>query len=84
MLGSSNGKLFFAGEVPFKNGGPSCLACHNAAGLGVIGGGTVGKELTFGYLLIGEAGGLGSYCGVSVPLARTGRWRPGPPGQRRF
>ena len=50
------GKLLFTGKARFQNGGASCLSCHNAAGVGVVGGGTTGKDLTPSYSAIGEAG----------------------------
>ncbi|MDP3879769.1 MAG: cytochrome c [Dehalococcoidales bacterium] len=53
---AATGKDLFTGRLPFKNGGPSCLTCHNISGLGVIGGGAVGKELTGRYATFGETG----------------------------
>jgi len=36
------GRQLFTGEVPLRNGGPPCAACHRAAGAG----GTIGPDLT--------------------------------------
>lgn len=38
------GQRLFTGEQPFENGGPACIACHTAAGLGPLGGGTMGPD----------------------------------------
>ncbi len=40
------GEKLFTGQVPFENGGPACNACHNVAGVGTLGGGTLGPDLT--------------------------------------
>ena len=50
------GKDLFIGRTPLTNSGPACLACHNVSGTGLIGGGTVGKDLTASYALMGEPG----------------------------
>ncbi|HEX9743891.1 MAG TPA: c-type cytochrome [bacterium] len=42
----ANGKKLFLGEISFKNGGPSCIACHTAGNNGPFSGGTLGPELT--------------------------------------
>ncbi len=52
----SRGRDIFAGKTPLKNGGPSCLTCHNVGSVGIIGGGTVGKDLTTAYSALGETG----------------------------
>ncbi len=53
---ASTGKDLFMGRTSLKNNGPACLACHNVSGIGLIGGGTVGKDLTGSYALMGEPG----------------------------
>ncbi len=40
------GRRLFTGEVPLENGGPACIACHEAAGVGILGGGSMGPDLT--------------------------------------
>jgi len=49
------GKALFTGTVRSKNGGPACMACHSAAGVGVLGGGTMGPDLTKVYTKLGSA-----------------------------
>lgn len=40
------GRQLFIGERRLANGGPACIACHNVPGLGALGGGTLGRDLT--------------------------------------
>lgn len=44
----------FTGRMALQNGGPACLSCHNVSGSGLIGGGTVGKDLSAAYSTLGE------------------------------
>ncbi len=39
------GKMFFMGAKRFSNGGPPCISCHSA-GVGELGGGILGPNLT--------------------------------------
>ena len=40
------GKAFFMGTMRFENGGPACMVCHSVAGIGALGGGNLGPDLT--------------------------------------
>lgn len=40
------GKELFAGQIHLANGAPSCNSCHSVNGIGVLGGGTLGPDLT--------------------------------------
>lgn len=40
------GKELFTGVVRFQNGGAPCMACHSIAGIGALGGGALGPDLT--------------------------------------
>jgi mono/diheme cytochrome c family protein len=40
------GKGLFTGNEDLANGGPSCMSCHTIAGIGSLGGGAVGPDLT--------------------------------------
>ncbi|MDK1019676.1 MAG: c-type cytochrome [Actinomycetota bacterium] len=53
---SSSGKDLFDGTIRFENGAPSCFACHSVAGIGALGGGLLGPDLTGAYAKFGEAG----------------------------
>lgn len=50
------GKDYFTGAKRFQNGGPACIACHSVTGIGALGGGTMGPDLTKAYSKFGEAG----------------------------
>ncbi len=50
---SSIGKELFEGTIRFENGGPPCLACHSVAGIGALGGGALGPDLTNAYAKFG-------------------------------
>ncbi|EAR23354.1 c-type cytochrome [Nitrococcus mobilis] len=49
---ADKGEQLFTGETSFRNGGPSCAACHSAAGLG---GGSMGPDLTSTHGRLGDA-----------------------------
>ncbi|GBD19507.1 hypothetical protein HRbin27_02013 [bacterium HR27] len=40
------GKEYFTGVLRFENGGPPCQACHSIGGIGALGGGQLGPDLT--------------------------------------
>jgi cytochrome c2 len=40
------GKDLFTGVTRFANGGPPCMACHSVGGIGALGGGQLGPDLT--------------------------------------
>jgi len=50
------GRALFTGQKPLVNRGPACAACHNAAGAGVMGGGTWGLDLTHAQSKFGTSG----------------------------
>lgn len=49
------GKDLFTGAIAFQNGGLSCMACHSIAGIGALGGGALGPDLTPVYGKLGAA-----------------------------
>lgn len=53
---SIKGKNLFSGETGFQNGGPPCIACHSIAGIGALGGGALGPDLTQTYAKFGDTG----------------------------
>lgn len=65
---AARGKNLFIGEDRFSNGGPSCMACHSVSGIGALGGGVLGPDLTSSYNKWGEAG-LISF--VTAPATQT-------------
>lgn len=52
------GKLLFEGSDRFESGGPPCLSCHSVAGVGALGGGQLGPDLTGAFDKYGGGRGL--------------------------
>lgn len=50
------GRALFTGARRLQNGGPACIACHTVAGIGELGGGQVGPDLTGAYAKYGATG----------------------------
>ncbi|RMG50560.1 MAG: hypothetical protein D6723_12100 [Acidobacteria bacterium] len=40
------GRQLFVGRRSLSNGGPACISCHTVSGVGRLGGGTLGPDLT--------------------------------------
>ncbi len=55
---SAAGKSLFTGAARLENGGPPCLSCHTIAGIGRLGGGTLGPDLTRSYTKYGGEAGI--------------------------
>ncbi|MGZ8716349.1 MAG: cytochrome c [Gaiellaceae bacterium] len=55
---AERGKELFKGGARLGAGGPACLSCHSVAGVGALGGGKVGPDLTGAYKKYGGAQGL--------------------------
>ena len=50
------GENLFVGATQLHNGGPACISCHSLSDVGVLGGGTLGPNLTNVAARYGEAG----------------------------
>lgn len=50
------GKALFTGSIAFRNGGPPCMGCHSIAGIGALGGGALGPDLTPAYAKFRDPG----------------------------
>jgi mono/diheme cytochrome c family protein len=50
------GKELFTGVVRFQKGGAPCMACHSIAGIGALGGGALGPDLTPAFNKYTDAG----------------------------
>ncbi len=50
------GQALFAGSTHFQNGAPACTSCHTVAGVGALGGGAMGPDLTQVFNNYGDAG----------------------------
>jgi mono/diheme cytochrome c family protein len=66
------GKDLFTGGVRFQNGGPPCMACHSVGGIGALGGGQLGPDLT---TLVARFGGAAAVdalvAGIPTPTMRA-------------
>jgi cytochrome c2 len=66
------GKELFTGVVRFQNGGPPCMACHSAGGIGALGGGQLGPDLTTLVTRFGGAAGVdGFIAGMPTPTMKA-------------
>ncbi len=43
---AAHGAALFTGAASTQNGAPSCISCHSTTGVGTMGGGTLGPDLT--------------------------------------
>ena len=50
------GLWLFSGKQPFTNGGPACVACHKVKDERIFSSGTLAKDLTESYEILGSAG----------------------------
>jgi len=53
---STRGEALFTGATHLQNGAPACIACHSSSDVGVLGGGTLGPDLTHVFNRYGETG----------------------------
>ncbi len=42
----ASGRRAFTGELALAGGGPACIGCHTVSGIGALGGGALGPDLT--------------------------------------
>lgn len=61
------GKDLFTGVRRFRNGGPPCMACHSIAGIGALGGGALGPDLTTAISRFGGAGLASVLAAIPFP-----------------
>ena len=55
------GKALFLGTTRLANGGPACMTCHSVAGVGALGGGNLGPDLTAVFNRYGGQAGLTAF-----------------------
>jgi len=63
------GLQLFSGTARTASGGPACLSCHSVGGVGAMGGGKLGPDLTLVYERLGGRRGLGAW--LSAPATPT-------------
>lgn len=65
---SVRGRELFIGGQRFAHGGPPCMSCHSISGIGALGGGTLGPDLSGAYQKYGGTQGLeGFISGLPTP-----------------
>lgn len=64
------GKALFEGLTPLANGGAPCLSCHDVRGAGLLGGGTLAKDLTHAFARLGEQGTSSALASTPFPLMK--------------
>lgn len=55
------GRNFFLGNAALANSGPPCLSCHTMSGVGGLGGGRLGPDLTLVYERLQGRKGVGAW-----------------------
>ncbi len=73
------GRDLFTGVTRFGNGGPPCIACHSVAGIGSLGGGQVGPDLTPAVNKYGGEKGFTAFLSKPPTAVMSSVW-----GQRTF
>ncbi len=61
------GEQLFTGEAPLANGGTHCMACHTVNGVGPMGGGALGPDLTHVYARYGRQGLASALGNIPFP-----------------
>jgi mono/diheme cytochrome c family protein len=61
------GENLFIGIEKLQNAGPPCMGCHTVSGVGALGGGTLGPDLTNLYTRYGDAGLAASLQNLPFP-----------------
>jgi mono/diheme cytochrome c family protein len=74
---AARGKALFVGDARFENGGPHCMSCHSIAGIGSLGGGNLGPDLTAnGYTKYGD--GLAAFLSSPPTVTMNAVWKDKP------
>lgn len=61
------GQQLFTGQTLLANGGTACISCHNVSQVGVMGGGSLGPDLSHVAARYGEAGLTAALTGLPFP-----------------
>ncbi len=68
------GKALFNGGQRFKNGGPPCMGCHSVGGIGALGGGALGPDLTGAYAKYNGDAGLTAFLNSAPTVTMNAVW----------
>lgn len=66
------GRAIFRGQRRLARGGPSCLSCHTVRGVGGLGGGQLGPDLTRVYERLQGRNGLAAWLNAPATLTMQG------------
>lgn len=58
---AAEGRELFIGRKPLKSGGPACISCHSVGGMGGLGGGFLGPDLTGAFARVGGEKALAAW-----------------------
>ncbi|MBX7233324.1 MAG: cytochrome c [Caldilineales bacterium] len=75
---ADHGRALFTGGKRLANGGPPCMTCHSIAGLGALGGGALGPDLTFAYNTYGGDAGLATFLNTTPTVTMNAVWAQQP------
>mgnify|MGYP001036831609 CR=1 FL=1 len=64
---AENGRALFTGQVRLEHRGTACVACHSTEGIGALGGGALGPDLTHVYTRFGRQGLAGMLGNLPFP-----------------
>lgn len=64
---AQRGRALFLGSQPLTNGGTACVSCHSSSDIGVLGGGSMGPDLTQVMTRYGEPGLATSLASLPFP-----------------
>lgn len=64
------GEDLFMGDIHFANEGPPCMGCHNIGSYGILGGGTLGPDLTGTWAKYGESGLASVLANIAFPTMK--------------
>jgi len=64
---SVRGQQYFSGEKALGGGGPSCISCHTVSGVGQLGGGGLGPDLTHALTRLSEPGLTAALQTIAFP-----------------
>jgi mono/diheme cytochrome c family protein len=62
------GRALFMGTAVYENGAPACISCHTASGIGGLGGGRLGPDLTDAYARLEGRKALSAWLGAPPSL----------------
>ena len=64
---AQQGRLIFVGQTRLSQGGTPCIACHSVEGVGLLGGGGLGPDLTHVYTRYGHSGLAAALSSLPFP-----------------